>query len=771
MRSVDHATLPVGFPRIWNFVWKQRNGAKKMRHKNSMFSLPDDPNRPRFVPAAEPLLLVDSGEPSSRRSSTSRVPVIPSIESPDLKTPEDEDIQDVGLIKSVRSYPPGVFFMLGNEFCERFSFYGMRAVLTLYLIHEYQLADSTASLLYHLFISLAYFSPLFGSVVADNYFGRFKVILWVSVIYVIGHMLLSAGALPYFSDLTRALLDVGGLALIALGTGGIKPCVSAFAADQFEESQVQERTQFFSFFYFSINAGSLVAIIVTPLLRARLQCFGSDYCFPLAFGVPGVLMAIAFFTFIAGYKYYKIKPAEKGNILWKVISCIWTALRKKLRAVMRREQSDKHWLQYASPEHDENLINGVKSLVAVSLLFVPVVFFWALFDQQGSTWVIQARRMDGRVGPFTILPDQMNTFNPLMILFMVPIFEAFIYPCLHKVVVITPLRKMAMGGVLAALSFVIAGILQIKVNSSMESMPLSGQAFVYRLGNSVDTLVSQNGLILAPGKNAWPEGIYDFQIENRSFSLELHGGKSYVAGISIIDDKLLVNTFEYKCEKVENGRTRIYLLTTENSKLIGHKFYILDSAMNVNQETVIRPGQSVDIVPNIVSYPQYTLAYGNCNEALQCDHEIKINATVGSAHVIDVDQGGLRTMIVRPNSVSVLWQLPQYMVMTWGEILFSVTGLEFSYSQASPSMKSVLQAIWLMTTFFGNVIDMSISGSHLIREPEIEFFVYAFLMLVVIGVFVLIAMNYTYVEDDLEMTDSQQKPADTYLKPDDNAAF
>lgn len=71
--------------------------------------------------------------------------------------------------------------------------------------------------------------------------------------------------------------------------------------------------------------------------------------------------------------------------------------------------------------------------------------FRALFDQQGSTWVLQARRMDGRVGPITILPDQMNTLNPLMILILVPIFEAFVYPALRRVCKITPLRKMAAG--------------------------------------------------------------------------------------------------------------------------------------------------------------------------------------------------------------------------------------------------------------------------------------------------------------------------------------
>lgn len=138
----------------------------------------------------------------------------------------------------------------------------------------------------------------------------------VSLIYVFGHFLLSLGAIPYFPYAVRSFMDFGGLAVIALATGGIKPCVSVFAADQveylnyfefvidvfdkilnvlwfkklivkkfqFNEDMKVERAQFFSFFYFSINAGSLVAIMLTPILRGRVSCFGSEYCFPLAFG-------------------------------------------------------------------------------------------------------------------------------------------------------------------------------------------------------------------------------------------------------------------------------------------------------------------------------------------------------------------------------------------------------------------------------------------------------------------------------------------------------
>ena len=114
--------------------------------------------------------------------------------------------------------------------------------------------------------------------------------------------------------------------------------------------------------------------------------------------------------------------------------------------------------------------------------------------------------------------------------------------------------------------------------------------------------------------------------------------------------------------------------------------------------------------------------------------------------------------MVQENSVNVLWQLPQFFVITLGEVLFSVTGLEFSYSQASPNMKSVLQAMWLLTTFAGNVVDMAIAGARVFSEPALEFFFYSLLMFIVVGIFILIAINYQYVDEEAmeEEAESQQ---------------
>uniref|UniRef100_A0A0N5AUQ9 Peptide transporter 3 n=1 Tax=Syphacia muris TaxID=451379 RepID=A0A0N5AUQ9_9BILA len=740
--------------------------------------------------------MTDSRETSTRRRWERGDPELSERLLSEVKDSEVASVTMVtknSLLQSLRSYPSAVFYMLGNEFCERFSFYGMKAILTLYLINEHHYKENQASLFYHAFVSLAFASPLLGSIAADNYFGRFRVIFWGSLIYVIGHVLLSLGAIPEFSYNVRSSLDFSGLFVIALATGAIKPCVSAFAADQrcvngmfergnednvaiveFNEDQKAQRTQFFSFFYFAINAGSLVAILLTPMLRGRVKCFGSEYCFPLAFGVPGVLMLIAFLIFVAGWKRYKTASSASNNEVFHVIGCMFYAGKQKLIATYRKQDKAEHWIDYAASRYSHQLIVGVKSLTGVLVLFMPIIPFWALSDQQGSTWVLQARRMDGRIGPLTVLPDQMNTINPLIILIMVPIFEAYLYPLTRKMVHVTPLRKMGVGGVLIGISFVMAGILQLYVNGTMEPRPEPGHVFLQRFGNST-VKYYLNGVPLEFGKTDLEVGEYAVNAEDgSSFGISLTKSASgYVLGLfDSPDNKTEMALFQYSCEKSENGRTRLYLLVPEASALDGGMFYVVDYKGNIHKQITIASGNWVEIEPALISSPNYLLVFGESNCTLStCKYRQKFFAQMGAAQVIHITEGLADVYtVVRPNSISILWQLPQFIVITVGEILFSISGLEFSYSQATPNMRSVMQAIWLTTVFLGNVIDMLISGSHVVAEPALEFFVYALLMVLVIGLFILFSMRYTYAEDRINITlnSVQNKPPIPLAKTDKN---
>ena len=191
--------------------------------------------------------------------------------------------------------PSGIPYIVGNEAAERFSFYGMRSILVVFMTKYLMdrsgslavMPDTEAVYYYHLFNSAAYFFPLLGAIVSDTLWGKYRTIMNLSIVYCLGHLALAL-------DETRLGLTVG-LTLIAMGTGGIKPCVSAHVGDQFGPKNEHLLERVFGWFYFSINLGSSISTIFTPIL---LEKYGPH----VALGVPGALMFLAPFVFWLGRK-------------------------------------------------------------------------------------------------------------------------------------------------------------------------------------------------------------------------------------------------------------------------------------------------------------------------------------------------------------------------------------------------------------------------------------------------------------------------------------
>jgi len=238
-----------------------------------------------------------------------------------------------------------------------------------------------------------------------------------------------------------------GLQIIALGTGGIKPCVSSFGGDQFLKSESGRVQRYFSMFYFSINAGSTVATLLTPELRSA-SCMGESTCFPIAFGVPAIFMVLAVVAFILASRWY-VKVPPLGNPIVDVAKVSWAMAFGKMK-----------------PEelYGAKKVAETKQLFRVLAVFIPFPFFWALFEQQGSRWIVQAKRMNGALGSITIKPDQMQVFNPLLILCLIPVFETVVYPMMKKLGLPTGATfRMVAGMVLVALSFVICGFVELSM--------------------------------------------------------------------------------------------------------------------------------------------------------------------------------------------------------------------------------------------------------------------------------------------------------------------
>jgi len=319
--------------------------------------------------------------------------------------------------------PRSVGYIIGAEFTERISYYGIQAILVIFMTTGLLARDGTpapmpeseAIALYHWFVSVSMFLPLVGALLADALWGKYRTILWLSIAYSLGHAALSA-------DETRVGLVVG-LALICAGAGGLKSCVPAMLGDQFRPAQAPLLSRVYSWYFWILNLGSLVATLATPLL---LEHYGAR----VAFGVPCLLMTISAVVFRLGRRHYvDVPPAGAANT----------------RALLS-------WRS----------LGELRVLAVISLLIVPPV---GVLFITNSAMVLQATHLNLRWMGFTWLPSQVFVFNPLFSLALIPFFSLVAFPALTRVVRLTPLRKMGAGFVMTMLGVLFLAWLQTRIDA------------------------------------------------------------------------------------------------------------------------------------------------------------------------------------------------------------------------------------------------------------------------------------------------------------------
>uniref|UniRef100_A0A673HTD8 Solute carrier family 15 member 1-like n=1 Tax=Sinocyclocheilus rhinocerous TaxID=307959 RepID=A0A673HTD8_9TELE len=591
-------------------------------------------------------------------------------------------------------YPISIFFIVVNEFCERFSYYGMRAVLVLYFRYFLLWDDDLATSIYHAFVALCYLTPILGAIIADSWLGKFKTIIYLSIVYAIGQVTMAVSTIHDITDANRdgtpdnftfhIALSMLGLVLIALGTGGIKPCVAAFGGDQFQEHQSRQLNTFFSVFYLCINAGSLLSTLITPVLRAQ-ECgiHTQQQCYPLAFGVPAALMVVSLVVFISGSGMY-IKTDPEGNIMWSVCKCIGFAIKNRFRHRSSRYPKREHWMDWADEKYDKLLIAQIKIVLKVLFLYIPLPMFWTLFDQKGSRWTLQATTMTGDFGAFILQPDQMQTVNPILILTLVPIMDRLIFPLIQKCGInFSPLKRMTVGMLFAAMAFVSAALVQIEIDKTLPNFPSSSE--------------SQLKVV---------------NIYNRTLNVTISPNEHL-----LIDSFGVQHTFSY-----------FTLLVQEDIKSKPNEGKNAIRFVNVSFS---------DFFIFIDQWCEFSRKFG-----FGASYTFLIPSTVFStdcASIIEVED-------MKPNSVHMALQIPQYFLITTGEVMFSVTGLQFSYSQAPKNMKSVLQAGWLCTNAVGNIIVLIVAELGKLPKQWAEYVLFASMLVAVSIVFSIMAYFYTYID-------------------------
>ena len=354
-----------------------------------------------------------------------------------------------------KKLPGGIPYIIGNEAAERFSFYGMKGILVVFMTTYLSLlpgaggnepmSDTDAIANYHLFTTAVYFTPILGALLSDILLGKYLTIMILSIVYCIGHGALALMGLGEGIDPGWMLFL--GLGLISFGSGGIKPCVSAHVGDQFGASNGHMLSKIFGWFYFSINVGAFVSTLLTPWF---LEWYGPH----LAFGVPGVLMCIATFLFWCGRKKFVHVPA--GGMKWFRETFSW---------------------------------QGISAILKLGVIYVFVAVFWALFDQTGSSWVLQAEDLDRDWLGVTWLASQIQAVNPIMILVYIPLFTFIVYPLINKVFKLTPIRKISIGLFVMVVGFAMVSIVQASIDAGLRPS-IGWQIAAYAILTASEVMVS-----------------------------------------------------------------------------------------------------------------------------------------------------------------------------------------------------------------------------------------------------------------------------------------
>ncbi|XP_037039378.1 peptide transporter family 1-like [Bradysia coprophila] len=377
----------------------------------------------------------------------------------------NEVAQNIDSIRVI-PYPKRVFLIIGNKFCERWSFWGLNTILVLYLKNELGYTENVTTALYHGFLTTVYFMCIFGGLLSDVWWGKFKTILNLSIMYFVGFVIMSFSSASIL-NISPHVLSIVGLIVIAVCAGGVQPCLSAFGADQFKSPEQEPQiVRYFSLFYFAMSLGTVLTIIISPLLKENVQCFGHDDCFPLSFGVSAISMLISIVIFVSGKSSYTCKRSSSENTVIDVFLCIWNAFLTKFRD--GHAKPCKNLLDYSIDKYGHQLVEDTRILLRIFALYVPLPFFWALYDQQTSRWILQASKMNGDIGFFVVLPDQVPLLPPLLLLVFIPLFDTAIYPLLSKIGIRRPLQRMVLGGLASALAFLCSALVQFQIDRSPE---------------------------------------------------------------------------------------------------------------------------------------------------------------------------------------------------------------------------------------------------------------------------------------------------------------
>ncbi|KAL5224930.1 hypothetical protein ABZP36_011569 [Zizania latifolia] len=409
------------------------------------------------------------------------------------------------------------FFILGSEFTECLCLFGVLKNLVKYLTSVLQESNVNAARSVSTWVGTCFFTPLFGAFMADTYWGRYCTVVVSLSVYAVGMLTLTVSAslpLPlhasYYNGGVRRVAFYLGLYLVALGSGGIKPCISTLGADQFDRADPTERetkASFFNWYYFSIKMGSLLSATVLVWVQDNVG-------WGVGFAVATLFMVLGLAMFVAGRRVYRYKKLG-GSPLTRVSQVLVAALRNhrlnlpddssalhQLPSLTDGDYRIQHTSQFrffdkAAILSDEKAaaqaspwrlctvsqVEELKMLLRISPVWASLLVFFVVTSQMSSTLIEQGMALDGRVGPFTVPPASLSSFNIVTILVWVPVYDALLVPLARRVTGrdrgLSHLQRIGVGLALSAVAMAYSALVETRRLAAAAPLTIMWQAPSY----------------------------------------------------------------------------------------------------------------------------------------------------------------------------------------------------------------------------------------------------------------------------------------------------
>lgn len=372
-----------------------------------------------------------------------------------------------------------------SEICERFSFPGLRLLLYVYLRNEYRLSYKATFIITHSFILLTYFFASIGCFISENIFVLHQSVIVLSALYLFGTALFA-----YDSFTEHSLHSIlFSLVLISISSGLLKP--SSFTLSHEAEKNTKKLGLFHSIIYYTIYISSLLSMFWAPLL-ADLACLGKDNCYGASFGISSLLLGISIALFLEASSSVEIinKPSRACRL---ILTVMLKELRKKIRLKLGKSTNE-----IKMNEKHLQIVADFKKSIHLLKFLIPVTFFWALYDQQYTSWIEQGLKMKTSIlNELKIIPTEMPIVNSITMIILIPVLTYICIPILKFIHIKTSSTdKVALGLLLSAFSFFFAAYIEYVVNSITEEISILWQIPQYLLMALSEFLIGTQGLNL-----------------------------------------------------------------------------------------------------------------------------------------------------------------------------------------------------------------------------------------------------------------------------------